>query len=84
MNESVLPVDGVFVQVGLEPCTEWLVGTLDRNMRGEIIVSGRGETSLPGVFAAGDATTAPYKQISVAAGHGAAAAIAAFEYVSRK
>jgi alkyl hydroperoxide reductase subunit F len=53
-------------------------------MRGEIIVSGRGETSLPGVFAAGDATTAPYKQISVAAGHGAAAAIAAFEYVSRK
>lgn len=82
-DESVLSVAGVFVQVGLEPCTEWLAGALDRNARGEIIVSDRGETSLPGVFAAGDATTAPYKQISVAAGHGAAAAIAAFEYVLR-
>jgi len=82
-DESVIPVAGVFVQVGLEPCTEWLAGSLERNARGEIIVSDRGETSLPGVFAAGDATTAPYKQISVAAGHGAIAAIAAFEHVLR-
>jgi len=82
-NESVLSVAAVFVQVGLEPCTEWLAGTVDRNARGEIIVSDRGETNVPGVFAAGDATTAPYKQISVAAGHGATAAIAAFEHVLR-
>lgn len=82
-SETILPVVGVFMQVGLEPCTEWLAGSIERNARGEIIISDRGETSFPGVFAAGDATTAPYKQISVAAGNGATAAIAAVEHVLR-
>jgi len=74
---------GVFVQIGLVPNTGFLEGTVERNRYGEIIVDERGATSLPGVYAAGDATTVPFKQIVIAAGEGAKAALAAFEYLLR-
>ncbi|MBA3928418.1 MAG: alkyl hydroperoxide reductase subunit F, partial [Xanthomonas sp.] len=63
-------LEGVFVQIGLLPNTEWLKGVVDLSPRGEIIVDDRGQTSVPGVFAAGDATTVPYKQIVIAMGEG--------------
>ncbi|CAP54716.1 putative alkyl hydroperoxide reductase subunit F [Gluconacetobacter diazotrophicus PA1 5] len=78
-----LDVDGVFVQIGLLPNTDWLRGTIERTAFGEIIVDGRGMTSIPGIFAAGDATTTPYKQIVIAIGDGAKAALAAFDYLIR-
>jgi alkyl hydroperoxide reductase subunit F len=78
-----LEVEGVFVQIGLVPNTEWLKGTLALTPRGEIEIDPRGQTSLPGVFAAGDATTVPYKQIIVAMGEGAKAALSAFDQIIR-
>ena len=75
---------GVFVQIGLVPNTEWLRGTVELSRHGEIVVDGRGATSLPGVFAAGDATTVPFKQIIIAAGDGAKAALAAFDALIRQ
>ena len=74
---------GVFVQIGLVPNTDWLRGTVELNKYGEIIVDAKGATSLPGVFAAGDATTVPYKQIVIAAGEGSKAALAAFDHLIR-
>ena len=74
---------GVFVQIGLVPNTEWLKGTLELSKYGEIVVDAKGATSLPGVFAAGDATTVPYKQIVIAAGDGAKAALSAFDHLVR-
>jgi alkyl hydroperoxide reductase subunit F len=74
---------GVFVQIGLVPNTEWLKGTLDLTKHGEIVIDARGQTSLPGVFAAGDATTVPFKQIIIATGDGAKAALGAFDYLMR-
>ncbi|GMV46682.1 MAG: NADH dehydrogenase [Pseudomonadota bacterium] len=74
---------GVFVQIGLVPHTAFLEGVVERNRYGEIIVDERGATNLPGVYAAGDATTVPFKQIVIAAGEGAKAALAAFEYLMR-
>jgi alkyl hydroperoxide reductase subunit F len=74
---------GVFVQIGLLPNTEWLKGTVALSPRGEIEVDARGQTSLPGVFAAGDATTVPYKQIIIAMGEGSKAALSAFDYLIR-
>ncbi|MFT7721837.1 MAG: alkyl hydroperoxide reductase subunit F [Roseateles sp.] len=76
-------VDGCFVQIGLVPNTEWLRGTLELSRHGEIVVDARGATSVPGVFAAGDATTVPFKQIVIAAGDGAKAALGAFDYLVR-
>ncbi len=76
-------VDGCFVQIGLVPNTEWLRGTLELSKHGEIIVDAKGATSLPGVFAAGDVTTVPFKQIIIAAGDGAKAALGAFDYMMR-
>jgi alkyl hydroperoxide reductase subunit F len=73
---------GVFIQIGLVPNTSWLDGVVAMNERGEIVVDARGKTSLEGVFAAGDATTAPYKQIVTALGSGATAALGAFEYLT--
>jgi NADH-dependent peroxiredoxin subunit F len=78
-----VPLEGVFVQIGLVPNTEWLKGTLALSRHGEIEVDARGATSLPGVFAAGDATTVPFKQIVIAAGDGAKAALAAFDHLMR-
>ncbi|HKX93786.1 MAG TPA: alkyl hydroperoxide reductase subunit F [Methylibium sp.] len=74
---------GVFVQIGLVPNTEWLRGTVELSKYGEIIVDARCATSLPGVFAAGDATTVPYKQIVIAAGEGSKAALSAFDHLIR-
>jgi NADH-dependent peroxiredoxin subunit F len=78
-----LDLDGVFVQIGLLPNTEWLAGTLELNSRGEIVVDDAGRTSLPGVFAAGDCTTTPFKQIVVALGAGATASLSAFDHLIR-
>jgi alkyl hydroperoxide reductase subunit F len=78
-----LELEGVFVQIGLLPNTDWLKGVLELSPRGEIVVDTRGQTSLPGVFAAGDATTVPYKQIIIAMGEGAKASLAAFDHLIR-
>lgn len=78
-----IELEGVFVQIGLVPNTEWLKGTVELSKFGEIIVNAKGETSVPGVFAAGDATTTPFKQIIIAAGEGAKAALAAFDHIIR-
>ena len=82
-DEHVVALEGIFVQIGLLPNTEWLKGTLELTPRGEIVIDERGQTSLPGVFAAGDATTVPYKQIVIAMGAGATAALAAFDHLVR-
>ena len=76
-------LEGIFVQIGLLPNTEWLKGTLALSPRGEIVIDERGQTSLPGVFAAGDATTVPYKQIVIAMGAGSTAALGAFDHLIR-
>ncbi|MCE1178390.1 MAG: alkyl hydroperoxide reductase subunit F [Micrococcales bacterium] len=78
-----LDVEGVFVQIGLLPGTEFLSGTLEMNERHEIVVDDHGRTSVPGVFAAGDCTTTPFKQITVASGAGATAALSAFDHLIR-
>jgi alkyl hydroperoxide reductase subunit F len=76
-------LEGVFVQIGLVPNTEWLKDTVALSRHGEIEVDARGQTSLPGVFAAGDVTTVPYKQIIIATGEGAKAALSAFDHLIR-
>jgi NADH-dependent peroxiredoxin subunit F len=76
-------LEGVFVQIGLVPNTEWLKGTVELSKHGEIIVDARGATSIPGVFAAGDVTTVPYKQIVIAVGEGAKASLSAFDHLIR-
>jgi alkyl hydroperoxide reductase subunit F len=76
-------LEGVFVQIGLVPNTEWLKGTLELSRHGEIVVDPKGATSIPGVFAAGDVTTVPFKQIIIAAGDGAKAALGAFDHLMR-
>jgi alkyl hydroperoxide reductase subunit F len=78
-----LPLAGVFVQIGLLPNTGWLEGTVALSRHGEIEIDARGQTSVPGVFAAGDATTVPFKQIIIAMGEGSKAALAAFEHLIR-
>ncbi len=79
-----LNVQGIFVQIGLVPNTDWLAGAVELNPRGEIVIDALGATSQPGVFAAGDATTAAYKQIVIATGAGATASLAAFDYLIRQ
>jgi alkyl hydroperoxide reductase subunit F len=78
-----IELDGVFVQIGLLPNTEWLKGSVALSPRGEIEVDAHARTSLPGVFAAGDATTVPYKQIVIAMGQGSTAALSAFDHLIR-
>ena len=78
-----VPLNGVFVQIGLLPSTEWLKDTVELTPRGEIIIDDRGQTSVPGVFAAGDSTNTPYKQIVIALGGGATAALSAFDHLIR-
>ena len=78
-----VPLEGVFIQIGLVPNTDWLKGTVELSKHGEIVVDGKGQTSVPGVFAAGDATTVPFKQIVIAAGDGAKAALSAFDHLIR-
>jgi alkyl hydroperoxide reductase subunit F len=76
-------LEGVFVQIGLVPNTEWLKGTIDLSKHGEIEVDAKGQTSETGIFAAGDVTTVPYKQIVIAVGEGAKAALGSFDYLIR-
>ncbi|PWB58866.1 MAG: alkyl hydroperoxide reductase subunit F [Nitrosomonadales bacterium] len=76
-------LEGIFVQIGLLPNTDWLKGTLNLSRYGEIEVDARCQTSLPGVFAAGDCTTVPYKQIIIAMGEGAKASLSAFDHLIR-
>jgi alkyl hydroperoxide reductase subunit F len=76
-------LEGIFVQIGLLPNTDWLKGVIDLSPRGEVIIDQKGETSMPGVFAAGDCTTVPYKQIIIAMGEGAKASLSAFDYLIR-
>jgi alkyl hydroperoxide reductase subunit F len=76
-------LEGIFVQIGLVPNTEWLKGTVALTRHGEIEVDVRGQTSIPGVFAAGDVTTVPFKQIVIAAGEGSKAALGAFDHLIR-
>ncbi|MGN7469225.1 alkyl hydroperoxide reductase subunit F [Brevibacillus sp. SAFN-007a] len=78
-----IELEGVFVQIGLVPNTDWLGDTVERNRMGEIVVDKHGATSLPGVFAAGDCTNSPYKQIIISMGSGATAALGAFDYLIR-
>jgi len=82
-TEHKIELEGIFVQIGLLPNTDWLKGTVDLSKHGEVIVDAKGETSLPGVFAAGDCTTVPYKQIIIAMGEGAKASLGAFDYLIR-
>ncbi len=78
-----LDLEGIFVQIGLLPNTDWLQDTVQLSERREIVIDARGATSLPGVFAAGDATTVPYKQIVIAMGAGSTAALSAFDHLIR-
>lgn len=83
-RQEHLALAGVFVQIGLVPNTDFLRGVVELTRHGEIVVDARGATRVPGIFAAGDATTVPYKQIVVAAGDGAKAALGAFEHLIRE
>ena len=82
--EQQVELEGIFVQIGLVPNTEWLKGTVELSRFGEIVVDAKGHTNVAGVFAAGDCTTVPYKQIVIAAGEGAKAALSAFDHLIRQ
>jgi len=81
--EHRLELEGIFVQIGLLPNTDFLRGTLELSRFGEVIVDAKGQTSVPGIFAAGDCTTVPYKQIIIAMGEGAKASLSAFDHLIR-
>ncbi len=85
VSESVhdIALSGIFVQIGLLPNTTWLEGSVERNRMGEIIIDAKCETTVKGVFAAGDCTTVPYKQIIIATGEGAKASLSAFDHLIR-
>ncbi len=82
-EEKHVELEGIFVQIGLLPATDWLKGTVDLSRFGEIEIDAKGQTSVPGVFAAGDCTTVPYKQIIIAMGAGATASLSAFDHLIR-
>lgn len=82
-KEEHVELQGVFVQIGLVPNTDWLGDSVERSRFGEIIVDSHGATNVPGVFAAGDCTNCPYKQIIISMGSGATAALGAFDYMIR-
>lgn len=84
-EEKTIPVDGVFVEIGMIPNTELVEGLVDLNERGEIIVDGMtAASSRPGVFAVGDATNVPYKQNNISAGYGVTAALSAYDYLRKQ
>src|SRR5690625_3320523 len=82
-KEHHIELEGVFVQIGLVPNTDWLGDAVERNKFGEIIVDRKGATNVPGVFAAGDCTDEPYKQIVISMGASATASLSAFDYIVR-
>lgn len=79
-----LDLDGIFVQIGLLPNSEWVKGTVATTSHGEIEIDAKGKTNIPGVFAAGDVTNVPYKQIIIAMGEGSRSALSAFDYLIRQ
>ena len=83
-DEKNIDLAGIFVQIGLLPNTDWLKGIVDLSEYGEVEVDDHARTSMEGVFAAGDVTTTPYKQITIAIGDGAKAALSAFDYLIRQ
>ncbi len=83
-ESHTVELEGIFVQIGLLPNSDWLKGSVEMNRFGEIIVDAKGQTNIPGVFAAGDVTTVPYKQIIIATGDGAKASLSAFDYLIRQ
>jgi alkyl hydroperoxide reductase subunit F len=82
-DQHTIDLKAVFIQIGLVPNTDWLKDTINLSKYGEIEVDNHGMTSMPGVFAAGDVTTIAYKQIIMAMGDGARAALGAFDYIIR-
>jgi NADH-dependent peroxiredoxin subunit F len=82
-EQHLQDLQGVFIQIGLVPNTDWLGDAVERSRFGEIVIDSHGATSVPGVFAAGDCTTVPYKQIIISMGAGATAALGAFDYIIR-
>ena len=82
-STHTVELDGIFVQIGLLPNTEWLAGSVGLSPRGEVVIDDHGRTSVPGVFAAGDCTTVPFKQIVISLGAGATAALSAFDHLIR-
>ncbi len=82
-TSHTVELEGIFVQIGLLPNTEWLQGSVELTPRGEVIIDDHGRTSMPGVFAAGDCTTVPFKQIIIAMGAGATASLSAFDHLIR-
>ena len=82
-REHRVDLAGIFVQIGLLPNTDWLEGSVELSARGEIVIDDRGRTSVPGVFAAGDCTIVPYKQIVIAIGAGVTAGLSAFDHLIR-
>jgi alkyl hydroperoxide reductase subunit F len=82
-DEKKLDVEGIFIQIGLVPNTDWVKDSVSLSKYGEIEVNNHGETSMPGVFAAGDVTTVPYKQIIIAMGEGSKASLGAFDFLIR-
>ncbi len=83
-EQKHIDLEGVFIQIGLVPNSDWLKGTLNLSKYGEVEINHHNATSLPGVFAAGDVTTIPYKQIIIAMGEGSNAALGAFDYLIRQ
>ena len=81
---KTVELEGIFVQIGLLPNSDWLKGAVELSPRGEVVVDAKGQTSVPGVFAAGDVTTTPYKQIIIAMGEGSKAALSAFDHLIRQ
>jgi alkyl hydroperoxide reductase subunit F len=84
-TEKTIPLDGVFVEIGMVPNTEFVADLLELNERGEIVVDGKtATTSAPGIFATGDATDVPYKQNNISAGYGVIAALSAYDYIRKE
>ncbi len=83
-EEKELVLDGIFVEIGYEAKTSWLGDLVKLDQRKQIVIDTKGQTSCPGIFAAGDVTDVPYKQIVIACGQGAIAALSAYEYLQLK
>ncbi|MDX9717333.1 MAG: alkyl hydroperoxide reductase subunit F [Thauera sp.] len=83
-TEHRVELEGIFVQIGLLPNTDFLKGTVELSRFGEVVVDAKGQTSVSGIFAAGDCTTVPYKQIIIAMGEGAKASLSAFDHLIRR
>ena len=80
-SEGEFQTDGIFIQIGLIPNSGFLGDVVNKNKFGEILIDDRCKTNVPGIFACGDVTTVPYKQIVISMGEGAKAALSAFEYI---